>query len=156
MDAGLADALRTGRKAPADSLDKAHVEESDPAQTAEAVPSVEADGRYRAMSSAMAPAPVDLFPQLRSLASSGASVLAGFDFPIGLPKRYAEICGISSYRSLLPLLGTGRWERFFESARVRTDLCLERPFYPCGPVRKGEVLKCGPVWHARIESGRPG
>jgi mannose-6-phosphate isomerase-like protein (cupin superfamily) len=63
----------------------------------------------------------------------GGCVLVGFDFPIGLPAAYAERAGISSFRDVLPQLGQGRWERFFEPAQRPEEISLDRPFYPRRP-----------------------
>lgn len=57
-------------------------------------------------------------------------VLAGFDFPIGVPAHWARKAGIENFRSLLPLLGAGNWSRFFDVAETAADISLQRPFYP--------------------------
>jgi hypothetical protein len=49
-------------------------------------------------------------------AGPGGCVLLGFDFPIGLPLAYAQRAGISSFRGVLPQLGSGAWGRFYEVA----------------------------------------
>ena len=72
-------------------------------------------------------------------------MLAGFDFPIGLPWRYAtserlpERC--LDFRAALQRFGCGDWRDFYEPARVREEIGPTRPFYPLGPGRKGEVRK---------------
>jgi mannose-6-phosphate isomerase-like protein (cupin superfamily) len=65
--------------------------------------------------------------------AGGGSVLAGFDFPIGLPAAYAERAGISSFREAFPALGGGEWARFFEPAERPEEISLRRPFYPRRP-----------------------
>jgi hypothetical protein len=57
-------------------------------------------------------------------------VLAGFDFPIGVPLHWACQTGVKNFRSLLPLLGTGNWSRFFDVAESAAGVSLYRPFYP--------------------------
>lgn len=57
-------------------------------------------------------------------------MLAGFDFPLGLPLRYAEKAGVSNFLELLPELGRGEWARFYEVAERPEDVALRRPFYP--------------------------
>lgn len=59
-----------------------------------------------------------------------ASVLLGFDFPIGLPLAYADRAGIWSFPEALAVFGTGPWSRFFEVAAEPADISLYRPFYP--------------------------
>ena len=46
-------------------------------------------------------------------------MLVGFDFPIGIPKAYADIAGIESFAALLPELGRGQWASFYEVADGR-------------------------------------
>jgi hypothetical protein len=57
-------------------------------------------------------------------------VLAGFDFPIGVPAHWANKSGIRSFSSLLPVLGSGEWARFFDVAEQAADISTFRPFYP--------------------------
>jgi len=65
--------------------------------------------------------------------SGAGSVLAGFDFPIGVPRAWARAVGVTRFRALLPVLGTGEWRRFFEPAVRPGDIDLHRPFYPARP-----------------------
>ena len=62
-------------------------------------------------------------------------LLAGFDFPIGLPKEYVRRIndGAGDFLSLLETLGTGNWSNFFNVARTPGDISLGRPFYPASP-----------------------
>lgn len=91
------------------------------------------DGRYLAH----APEPVgeaqDLLQRLRETASPQGAVLAGFDFPIGLPARYAERAGIQDFLALLPQLGQGAWADFYDVAETPDQVSLQRPFYPNHP-----------------------
>jgi hypothetical protein len=63
-------------------------------------------------------------------AASQQRVLAGFDFPIGVPAHWAKKAGIQSFMSLLPILGTGEWAQFFDVAEHAEDINVHRPFYP--------------------------
>jgi SAM-dependent methyltransferase len=90
------------------------------------------NGRY----TAHAPQPVgDVLTLLErlSLLADGGCVLAGFDFPIGLPAAYAEQAGIRDFRALLPRLGTDEWSRFYDVAESRQEIGVRRPFYPRNP-----------------------
>lgn len=60
------------------------------------------------------------------------AVLAGFDFPIGVPSAYGERTGLSGFRDLLFAIGEGRWERFADIARLPGEVSIERPFFPAG------------------------
>jgi hypothetical protein len=61
---------------------------------------------------------------------TGQSVLAGFDFPIGLPAQYGERTGFENFLEALPHLGQGEWADFFLVAKTPTEISLHRPFYP--------------------------
>lgn len=65
--------------------------------------------------------------------SRGGSVLAGFDFPIGVPLAYAKAAGIESFPRLLPELGWGLWRDFYRVAERPQEISLYRPFYPQRP-----------------------
>jgi len=90
------------------------------------------DGRY----TAFAPEPVGnlgpLVGQLRTDAGENGCVLAGFDFPIGVPTIYAERASISSFRTLLSKLGSGVWEDFYSVCDKPGQISVHRPFYPNG------------------------
>jgi len=70
-------------------------------------------------------------------------VVLGFDFPIGLPRRYAELVGIDHFRPALAEFGEGRWAAFYEVAAAREQIGLYRPFYPLTTGVKGERAR----WH---------
>lgn len=86
-------------------------------------------GRWRAE----APEPVGELPtllaRLREAAGEGAAV-AGFDFPIGVPRAWAERAGVASFRALLPELGRGQWSEFYAPAERPDEIAPTRPFYP--------------------------
>ena len=73
------------------------------------------------------------FRRLRRRAGAGARVLAGFDFPIGLPEAYALEAGFTDFRAALTEFGHGRWRSFYDPAPTRGDIALTRPFYPQRP-----------------------
>ena len=74
----------------------------------------------------------DLFHVLRAAASPGQA-MAGFDFPIGLPRAYAKAAGISSFPEFLAAAGSPPWEEFGVVARSPSEITLRRPFYPYAP-----------------------
>jgi len=65
--------------------------------------------------------------------SSGGRLLAGFDFPIGLPHAYAERIGVSSFPEFLPQIGSAPFEEFATVATTSSQISLYRPFYPYRP-----------------------
>lgn len=60
-------------------------------------------------------------------------ILIGVDFPIGLPRAYAERAGITSFRDALLAFGGPGWETFYDVARSPGEISLTRPFYPHRP-----------------------
>lgn len=88
----------------------------------------EVNGRYRVASPEPAGDVTTLFQRL-----SGAS-LVGFDFPIGLPRRYAEKAAIRHFPTALQELGP----EFYRPASKASEISLARPFYPATP---GGTLK---------------
>ncbi len=69
---------------------------------------------------------------LNELFTAAPTVLAGFDFPIGLPKAYGQITGLDDFLSALKAFGTGEWEEFYSVAETRHQISRTRPFYPRG------------------------
>lgn len=71
--------------------------------------------------------------------TKGGSILAGFDFPIGVPSNYAQKTGIASFRQFLQELAEGKRKGFLEPGN---EPSLDRPFYPHsqGPGKHGAIL----------------
>lgn len=69
---------------------------------------------------------------------SATNVLVGFDFPIGIPRAYARVAGIDSFRDALPRFGLGEWREFYEVCRTPDEVGLRRPFFPQSCRSKGE------------------
>jgi hypothetical protein len=83
-----------------------------------------------------APTPTTPSATLKILKEPG--VIAGFDFPIGIPAAYAARLGLTSFLELLALLGQAElgaslWTSFFDVARAKSEISLHRPFYPHNP-----------------------
>ncbi|WP_453976649.1 hypothetical protein [Brevundimonas sp. Marseille-Q4549] len=76
------------------------------------------------------PTPTFVAALLRAAATR--RVLAGFDFPIGLPRSYGAKTGETDFSVFLRSVGTGRWSRFADIARTPDEISIERPFYPAG------------------------
>ncbi len=72
------------------------------------------------------------------------SVLAGFDFPIGVPADYGHKTGLRGFPDLLQAIGTGPWASFSDIARDPADISMQRPFYPAGAsagIKQADLLK---------------
>ncbi len=74
----------------------------------------------------------NLFDVLR-LRSPNGPIFVGFDFPIGLPRKYAGRAGIAGFPDMLPRFGAGAWVEFYTPANTREEISLARPFYPRVP-----------------------
>jgi hypothetical protein len=61
---------------------------------------------------------------------AGRTVLAGFDFPIGVPIAFGSRTGFADFSEALSGFGTGEWKDFFSVADRPEDISLRRPFYP--------------------------
>lgn len=91
---------------------------------------------YRVVSLAAAPdgrgGDGALFQVLGDMSHPGRSVV-GFDFPIGLPSKYAAAAGIGSFPEFLDTFGSPPWREFDVVAERPSQIALRRPFYPSRP-----------------------
>jgi hypothetical protein len=94
------------------------------------------DGTWRGL--APAAPPPDLIAALTTQAAGGA-VLLGFDFPIGLPGRYAGTAGIAAFPTWLAELGDEAWDRFRTPAASAGEICADAPYYPLRPGGASQV-----------------
>jgi hypothetical protein len=91
------------------------------------------DGSYLAEGPQEVEEPGSLIQSLRIEAGLQGAILAGFDFPIGLPLRYAQACDIDDFMAVLPRFGREEWVDFYRVARQPEQISLKRPFYPTRP-----------------------
>jgi hypothetical protein len=82
---------------------------------------------------------------------AGTSLL-GFDFPIGLPERFAEAAGITSFMDPLMTFGAPPWDRFFEVADHPAEITLYRPFYPRSSGAKGQHTRRAQLDALRLDA----
>lgn len=81
-----------------------------------------------------APTPVGEPTQfVDALFEDGGPILAGFDFPIGLPQAYGVKTGLPCFNEALDVFGSGDWSRFYDVSEVAGDISIHRPFYPQRP-----------------------
>jgi hypothetical protein len=59
--------------------------------------------------------------------------VVGFDFPIGVPAAFAQLAGVTHFKSFLRELGRGAWSQFYEPALTAAEISIHRPFYPQRP-----------------------
>lgn len=69
---------------------------------------------------------------LLELAERGP-LIAGFDFPIGVPAFYGRQTGFADFAELLDAVGEGDWAGFGRAAGRPEEIGLRRPFYPHRP-----------------------
>lgn len=74
-----------------------------------------------------------LLSRLSAHSGRAGSLLIGFDFPIGLPRWYAERAGFNSFREALSVFGTHEWDQWFDVAEHHSQISVHRPFYPMRP-----------------------
>lgn len=98
------------------------------------------NGRYCADAPALVGCPIDWLRGLAA-AAGGDGLFLGFDFPIGLPRRYAVAAGISSFIETLPRFGRGPWCRFYDVAATQDEIGPGRPFYPLAARVKGRAAQ---------------
>ena len=79
--------------------------------------------------SSLAIAPCNLTAKLME-AARDKRVLAGFDFPIGVPAKWAEKRKLGSFPSFLDELAKDSESLFFKVAGSKHEISLKRPFYP--------------------------
>jgi hypothetical protein len=97
------------------------------------VAQLQLDGAYLVHHAEPVGDPSRMLADLRCRVSPSSALLVGFDFPIGLPSSYAELAGIEDFLDWLPEAGSGKWVDFFSPAQNRSEIRLERPFYPLKP-----------------------
>ncbi len=100
----------------------------DPAKCWLAIAARRADGGYEIHSLDRAANAGTLLARLGSLAGTSGSVLAGFDFPIGLPETYARLAGIDSFLDALPVFGMDQWADFYKVACDSQDISCSARF----------------------------
>ena len=79
--------------------------------------------------SSLAIAPCKLAKQLLEEAND-KRVLAGFDFPIGVPAKWANKMKLESFPHFLDQLRNNAYPAFFTVAGSQCEISPERPFYP--------------------------
>jgi hypothetical protein len=73
------------------------------------------------------------FEHLHQRVGRESTIIAGFDFPIGLPWQYGWQTGMPDFKTFLAQLGKNAWSRWFDVAETRADISIHRPFYPQRP-----------------------
>jgi hypothetical protein len=90
-------------------------------------------GHYQARAPELVGDHLTLISRAREGTAKTASVLFGFDFPIGIPAAYAASIGITNFKEFLTKLGTNEWSEFYSVCEKASEISLHRPFYPFRP-----------------------
>jgi hypothetical protein len=85
--------------------------------------------------------PADLLERLKERRREAGPVLVGFDFPIGVPRRYGEAIALQDFRTALMTFGDGAWADWFRPAERPSEIGIRRPFYPLRSGKRGTVSK---------------
>ena len=106
-----------------------------------ATAALEADGHYLVSAPSMVGCLSSYFRRLRGNLEADAAVLAGFDFPIGLPAQYAAKVGLSNFVDALPRFGRGEWDDSYCPAPSRSRISTKGASIPSPDG--------GTCWHRR-------
>ena len=98
-----------------------------------AIAIMQSDHRWLACELTKVCEPSNLFSYLRSHLRKPGCIMAGFDFPIGIPSSYASMAGITDFLATLALFGYNEWDQFYTPAESPSQINLHRPFYPARP-----------------------
>ena len=111
------------------------------------------DGRYTANVPRPVP-PTSILPGEWARRAKDGGIVVGFDFPIGLPQRYARQVGAGRFREFLQVVGTPAWRDFFRVSVREADICHRRPFFPQAPGAAGEVSQAMLLTGLGVEAKR--
>jgi hypothetical protein len=90
---------------------------------------------YTAQAPALVGDHVGLVSRIRGELGEAGTALVGFDFPIGIPVRYAALIGARDFKPFLLQLGRGDFADFYRISVVSSEISKHRPFYPLRPGR---------------------
>jgi hypothetical protein len=89
--------------------------------------------RYRAQASVLVGDHFGLSNRIKGEVGETGTAVVGFDFPIGLPARYAALLGVTEFKPFLRQLGGGDFEDFYRISASSAEISKYRPFYPFRP-----------------------
>jgi hypothetical protein len=79
-------------------------------------------------------------------------LLAGFDFPIGVPAVYGQLTGLADFSTALEVFGKDEWSEFFLVAETPQQVSRKRPFYPRAYTAASKPKQIHLLHGLRIES----
>jgi hypothetical protein len=90
-------------------------------------------GRYRAQAPVLVGDHFGLLNRVKNEIGETGTAVVGFDFPIGIPARYAALLGVTDFKPLLLKLGHGDFSDFYRISANSAEISKYRPFYPFRP-----------------------
>jgi hypothetical protein len=93
---------------------------------------VRTGNRYVALPPELVGDVTTLITRVRNSVQNGSAVI-GFDFPIGIPLRYAQLVRAKNFVSFLRKLGRGKFVDFYNVCTDASQITGFRPFYPYKP-----------------------
>jgi hypothetical protein len=87
-------------------------------------------GRYRAQAPVLVGEHFGLLNRVKNEIGETGTAVVGFDFPIGIPARYAALLGVTDFKPLLLKLGHGDFSDFYRISASSAEISKYRPFYP--------------------------
>ncbi|SRR6266852_1066121 len=89
--------------------------------------------RYRAHAPALVVDHRGLMNRVKGEIGETGIAVVGFDFPIGIPARYAALLGVTEFKPFLLELGDGDFSDFYRISARSSEISKYRPFYPYTP-----------------------
>lgn len=90
-------------------------------------------GRYRAHAPALVDDHRGFMNRVKGEIGETGTAVVGFDFPIGIPARYAALLGVTEFKPFLLQLGHGDFADFYRISAIASEISKYRPFYPFKP-----------------------
>jgi hypothetical protein len=88
---------------------------------------------YTAQAPALVGDHFGLLNRVKGEVGATGTAVVGFDFPIGIPARYARLLGVTEFKSFLMQLGCNDFGDFYRVSARSSDISKYRPFYPHKP-----------------------
>jgi hypothetical protein len=89
--------------------------------------------RYRAQAPMLVGDHFGLLNRIKDEIGGTGTAVIGFDFPIGIPARYAALLGVTEFKPFLRQLGGGDFADFYRISATPSEVSKYRPFYPFRP-----------------------
>ena len=89
--------------------------------------------RYRARAPVLVGDHFGLLNRIKDEIGETGTAVVGFDFPIGIPARYAALLSVTEFKPFLRQLGGVDFADFYRISARSSEISKHRPFYPYKP-----------------------